>query len=70
LRVSAVTLRDDAGQTISFGGGLLGYALSRSTASWTAPGDAVVFGVKGSIILSGQGDTGPIHAVIPAPIRR
>jgi len=70
LRVAAVTLRDEAGNTVSFGEGLVGYALSRSTASWKAVAQPAAFGAKGSIVLSGQGDTGPIHAVIPAPAPR
>jgi fimbrial chaperone protein len=70
LRLSAVSLRDDAGTTVSFGEGLVGYVLSHSTMNWTQPVAADAFGAKGSIVLSGQGDTGPIHVVIPAPIRR
>jgi fimbrial chaperone protein len=70
LRVSSLTLRDEAGTTISFGDGLLGYVLSHSSMTWTGPPTAGDFAAKGSIVLSGQGDTGPIHAVIPAPVRR
>jgi fimbrial chaperone protein len=70
LRVSSLTLRDEAGTTISFGDGLLGYVLSHSSMNWTGPPAAGDFGAKGSIVLSGQGDTGPIHAVISPPVRR
>jgi fimbrial chaperone protein len=70
MRVSSLALRDETGKTISFGDGLLGYVLSRSTMTWTGPQAADDFAAKGSIVLSGQGDTGPINAVIPAPVRR
>jgi fimbrial chaperone protein len=70
LRVSAVTLRDDAGAIISFGEGLVGYVLGHSTMTWSQPAEAGALSAKGSITLNGQGDTGPIHAVIPAPVRR
>ena len=70
LRLSAATLSDDAGKKISLGEGLVGYVLSHSTMSWSEPVDAGAFGAKGSIVLSGQGDTGAIHVVIPAPVRR
>jgi len=70
LRVSAVTLRDDAGATISFGEGLVGYVLGHSTMTWSQPAESGALSTKGSFTLNGQGDTGPIHAVIPAPIRR
>ncbi len=70
LRISAATLSDDAGKTISFGEGLVGYVLSHSTMSWSEPADAGSFAAKGSVTLNGQGDTGPIHVVIPAPVRR
>jgi fimbrial chaperone protein len=71
LRVSAVTLSDDAGKTVSFGEGLVGYVLSRSTMNWKSEAvDAGVFAANGSVVLNGQGDTGPIHVVIPAPARR
>ena len=70
LRISALTLRDDAGRTISFGGGLVGYVLSHSAMSWIAPGQAHGFGAKGSIVVSAQGDTGPIHVEVRAPVGR
>jgi fimbrial chaperone protein len=61
LRVSSLSLRDDNGRTISFGGGLVGYVLGRSTMRWTAPG-AHGFASAGPVAISAQGDNGPIHA--------
>jgi fimbrial chaperone protein len=62
LRISAVSLRDQGGKTISFGRGLVGYALGRSTMRWTAPGGAHGFATRGSVSILGQGNDGPLHA--------
>jgi fimbrial chaperone protein len=62
LRVSALTLRDQYGKKISFGGGLVGYALGRSTMRWVAPGSTHGFAPKGSVSVSSQGNDGPLHA--------
>ena len=37
LRISALTLRDASGKSLSFGSGLAGYALGQSAVSWTVP---------------------------------
>ena len=63
IRISALSLRDAQGRTVSFGDGLVGYALGRSTIRWTAPVGADGFAVSGSVSISAQGDIGPIHAV-------
>ena len=61
LRISALSLRDANGKIISFGNGLVGYALGGSTMHWTAPGSARGFTAK-SVSISAQSDNGPIHA--------
>jgi fimbrial chaperone protein len=65
LRISALALRDQKGKTISFGNGLVGYALGRSTMRWTAPGGAHGFATAGSVAISGQGNDGPFRASAP-----
>ena len=61
LRISALNLRDASGKNLSFGPGLAGYALGRSTVSWTAP--ARGFAANGSATISAQSDGGPIQAM-------
>jgi fimbrial chaperone protein len=59
LRISALTLRDATGRSVSFGAGLAGYALGQSTKTWTVPGR----GFSGPASISAQSDGGPIQAV-------
>jgi fimbrial chaperone protein len=61
LRISALSLRDASGKSLSFGSGLAGYALGQSAVSWTVPGRG--FSANGSISVTGQSDGGPIQAV-------
>lgn len=63
LRVSALVLRDQGGKTVSFGPGLVGYVLGRSTMRWAAPGAARGFAAAGAVSISAQGNDGPVHAV-------
>jgi fimbrial chaperone protein len=65
LRISALSLRDAGGHKISFGGGLVGYALGQSTMRWAAPASGRKFAVKGSVSISAQGNEGTINAVAP-----
>jgi fimbrial chaperone protein len=65
LRISALSLGDEGGKTISFGRGLVGYALGRATMRWTAPGAARGFASRGSVKISGQGNDGPFRATAP-----
>jgi len=62
VRISALTLRDGNGTTTSFGNGLTGYALGRSTMRWEAPGKARRLSAGNSVVISAQGDSGPINA--------
>ncbi|HLH91092.1 MAG TPA: fimbria/pilus periplasmic chaperone [Xanthobacteraceae bacterium] len=61
LRISALTVRDARGHTISLGAGLAGYTLGQSTKSWTIPGHG--FAASGSASISAQSDGGPVQAV-------
>ena len=61
LRIAALSLRNDAGKTLSFGNGLAGYALGRSTASWTVPRSG--FTASGAVSVKAQSDGGPVSAV-------
>jgi len=61
LRLSALTIKDAQGRSISLGNGLAGYALGQSTKSWTIP--ARGFAASGSASISGQSDGGPVQAV-------
>jgi len=61
LRISALSLHDANGKSLSFGNGLAGYALGQSTMSWTVPRHG--FAPSGSISVHGQSDGGPIQAV-------
>jgi fimbrial chaperone protein len=61
LRISALTVRDASGRSISLGTGLAGYALGQSTKVWTVPSRG--FATKGAASISAQSDGGPIQAV-------
>lgn len=65
LRISALSLRDAGGHKISFGRGLVGYALGQSTMRWVAPVSGRKFAAKGSVSISAQGNDGEINAVAP-----
>ena len=61
-RISALKIRDEKGSTVSFGNGLTGYALGRSTIRWALPGNTRALSRDGSIVIDAQGTGGPIHA--------
>jgi fimbrial chaperone protein len=62
IRISALTLHDGNGTTASFGNGLTGYVLGRSTMRWEAPGNSRRLGTGSSVVISAQSDSGPINA--------
>jgi fimbrial chaperone protein len=62
LRVSAMSVRDSGGRTVSFGNGLVGYVLGTSTMHWNAPISARGFATSGVATISAQGGEGPIEA--------
>ncbi len=65
LRISELKLRGAGGKTASFGNGLVGYSLGRSTMYWAAPGSTRDLVSGGSVQITAQSDIGPIHAVAP-----
>jgi fimbrial chaperone protein len=70
VRISALTLHDGNGTTASFGNGLAGYVLGRSTMRWEAPGNTYRLGTGSSVVISAQSDSGPINASPSAPPAR
>jgi fimbrial chaperone protein len=70
LRIASLRLRDATGATISFGNGLVGYALGRSSMSWIAPSPPRGFGASGSVSIAAETDKGPINAMAQLVGRR
>ena len=62
LRISALSLSDAHGNKVSFGAGLVGYVLGRSTMRWVVPAGGGRLSLKAAISLSAQGNEGAIHA--------
>jgi fimbrial chaperone protein len=62
IRVSGLGLKNANGETISFGDGLNGYVLARSTMRWAAPKEVQGFGAGGTALISAQSDLGRINA--------
>jgi fimbrial chaperone protein len=65
MRISELKVRDEAGREISFGKGLVGYALGRSTMGWAAPSIGRRFAASGRVSISAQGTDGAIDATAP-----
>jgi fimbrial chaperone protein len=64
IRIASLSIRDAKGKTVSFGTGLVGYVLGKSSVGWTAPGAG--FAADGSISVTAQSDNGPVNAVASA----
>ncbi len=62
VRVSELKASDASGAVVSFGNGLNGYVLARSSNQWVASSAAVKIGNAGSVTISAKGDAGPINA--------
>jgi fimbrial chaperone protein len=62
VKVSALTLKDSAGKAVSFGEGLNGYVLARSSMRWVIPGNAPKLSLNGPVTVTARGDDGPINA--------
>jgi len=62
VRLSALSLHSAGGKSISFGKGLTGYILGRSSMRWAAPGNAAGIGITRSIAITAQSNFGPINA--------
>lgn len=61
-RVRVSRLRAEGATNVSFGEGLVGYALAGSSATWSRP---LPHGLGATVTISAQGDLGPLHAVVP-----
>ena len=66
VRVSALKVQDATGATVSFSSGLTGYVLGHSLMRWAAPGKTHQFSIGNPVVISAQGDRGPIHAISTA----
>ena len=64
VRISALTLRDAIGAVGTFGNGLTGYVLGRSTMRWIIPGNTQRLSANSLVVISANGDSGPIHASV------
>ena len=62
LRLSSVRIAGAAGRTVSFGPGLVGYALGRSSMTWTLPKPGLGFQPGSKVTISGQTEEGPFDA--------
>ena len=62
VRISELKAIDAAGAMVSFGNGLNGYVLARSSTQWVAPSAAMKSTNAGSITITAKGDAGPINA--------
>ncbi len=58
VRISSLKLKDRSGATVSFGAGLLGYALPHSEVQWTSPSAKGLAG--DTVAVSAMSDQGPI----------
>ncbi len=62
FRLASVRINDGAGKGVSFGPGLVGYALGRSTMSWTVSTRKSVFASGAKVNITGQTEEGPFDA--------
>ncbi len=70
LRIASLRLRDGAGATASFGDGLVGYVLGRSSVTFTIPNPPRGFGSGGDVSIAAESNNGPVHATAPLQILR
>lgn len=68
VRIANLKLRDANGKTITFGTGLVGYALANSTTRWPFPRAVQQLNLSDEIVVSAEGDNGVIKT--RAVIRR
>jgi len=62
LRLASVRISDAAGKSTSFGPGLVGYVLGRSTMAWTIATPKPPFQPGTKVKISGQTEEGPLNA--------
>ncbi|MEZ5815785.1 MAG: molecular chaperone [Hyphomicrobiaceae bacterium] len=65
VRVSELVLRNSGGEMLAARRGLVGYVLGNSTATWKIPAGKVSSGSR--VLITGNGDVGPIHGQAVAP---
>jgi fimbrial chaperone protein len=70
LRIANLRLKDAAGATVSFGNGLIGYVLGRSSMSWPLPKAPPGFGTRGSLSVTAETNKGSISAVADSLVRQ
>ena len=70
LRVASLRLRDASGTIVSFGNGLVGYVLGRSSMKWLVPSLPRGFGANGSVLVTAETDKGAIKATAQLRGRR
>jgi fimbrial chaperone protein len=63
MRVAGLSIQPPGGKAISFGAGLVGYVLGRSTMRWPVPNNSERFAAGGSVSISALSEKGPIHAL-------
>ncbi|MGO4870147.1 MAG: molecular chaperone [Roseiarcus sp.] len=64
LRIASLRLQDASGTTLSFGNGLLGYVLGRSSMRWQTPRHPRNFARSGPVTLVAQTNKGALKATI------
>lgn len=62
FRLASVKISDGAGKNVSFGQGLVGYALGRSSMSWTVATPTSGFRPGAKVTITGQTEEGPFDA--------
>jgi fimbrial chaperone protein len=66
VRISALKIHEGNDAVMSFGNGLTGYVLGRSTMRWAVPGKTHRLNTSNPVVISAQSDHGPINASLPA----
>ena len=62
FRLASIRIGDAAGKSISFGPGLVGYALGHSTMTWTVAASKPLFRPGAKVTISGLTEEGPFDA--------
>jgi fimbrial chaperone protein len=65
LRIASLRLRDQAGRTLSFGNGLVGYVLGRSSMTFTFRNPPRDFARDGEVAISAESNAGAVNAIAP-----
>ena len=62
VRIANLQIADGQGSTVTIAKGLAGYVLPRSSKSWVALGKNQKIALDAPLVVTAQGDLGPIHA--------